>query len=123
MLMETMLYYPLRDEVPEDQIESIYEEKFGGTRKVDLVKRQVMEYLEDVEEARYYVDQLQRDLEIDLMKVTGLKLDAAGEIDNEECQAEEYEEDDEFEFCNPDNLDDVHSDEAQVCDKPSNLSP
>ena len=119
MLMEIMLYYPLRDEVGEDQIESIYNEKCGDARKVDLVKRQVMEFLEDVEEARYYVDQLKKDLEIDLMKVTGLKLDAAGEIDNEECQEEEYEEDNEFEFCNPDNLDDLHSDEAQAIDKPS----
>ena len=117
MLMEIMLYYPLRDEVAEADIESIYEEKCEGIRKVDLVKRQVMEFLEDVEEARYYVDQLQKEQEIDLMKVTGLKLDAAGEIDNEECVEEDIEEDEEFEFCHPDNLDELHSDEASASDK------
>ena len=60
MLMELMLYYPLRDDIKEEEIETLYEDKHGEKRKVDLVKSYVMEYLEDNQEARYYVDQLQR---------------------------------------------------------------
>ena len=86
MLHEVMLYYPLRDEVKEDQVETLFEEKHGEERKVNIVKMQVMEFLEDIQEARYMVDQLKRDLELDLMKEAGKMLDPAGELDNEENQ-------------------------------------
>ena len=35
-----------------------------GKRKVEIVKSQAMEHLEGVEEARYYVDQLKKELEL-----------------------------------------------------------
>ena len=46
MLHEVMLYYPLRDEVAHDDVQSLYDEIFEGTRKVDIVKSQVMEFLD-----------------------------------------------------------------------------
>ena len=47
-----------------------------------------MEYLEDVQEARYYVDEAKKKLEIE---ETGINLDAAAEQDNADCQEEELE--------------------------------
>ena len=37
---------------------------YDGKRKVDIVKSQVMEHLEGVEEARYYVDQVRKELDL-----------------------------------------------------------
>ena len=51
MRSEIMLYYPLEDEVADDQIEELYNEMIDGKRKVNIVKGQVMEHLESVEEA------------------------------------------------------------------------
>ena len=34
------------------------EESFDGKRKVDIVKSQVMEFLEDVTEARHFVEEI-----------------------------------------------------------------
>ena len=104
MLHEVMLYHPLRDEVHEDQVETLFEEKHGEERKVQLVKMQVMEFLEDIQEARYMMDQLKRELELDLVKEAGKMLDPAGELDNEECQEEGSEENEAYEFCNPEEL-------------------
>ena len=104
MLMEVMLYYPLRDEVKEDDIEILYEDKEGEKRKVDLVKRHVMPYLEDIQEARYYVDQLQRELEIDLKEAAAVMLDPAGEQDNKDCEEEGNDEHEDYQFCNPEDL-------------------
>ena len=103
MFHEVMLYYPLRNEVNEDNIETIYEEEHDGERKVDIVKRQVMEFLEDIEEARYYVDQLKKDIEIDL-KETAMMLDPAGEQENEDCEDEGDEDHEVYECFNPENL-------------------
>ena len=47
-----------------------------------------MEYLEDVQEARYYVDEAKKKLEIEEV---GINLDAAAEQDNADCQEEELE--------------------------------
>ena len=103
MFNELMLYYPLRDEINEANVETLYEDNHDGTRKVDLVKKQVMEFLEDVQEARFYVEQLKRDNEIEL-KETAMMLDPIGEQDNDECEEEGVEEDGQFECLNPDDL-------------------
>ena len=58
MLSELMLYRPTREEIDMDQVETLYEESYHGRRKVDIVKSQVMEHLEGVEGARYYVKQV-----------------------------------------------------------------
>ena len=56
MLNELMLYRPQRNEIEIDKVLELYEEKYNGERKIDLVKNQVMEFLESIEEARYFVD-------------------------------------------------------------------
>ena len=64
MLGELMLYRPTNREIDVDQIESLYEEMIGDKRKVDIVKSKVMEHLEGVEEARYYVEQAKKELDL-----------------------------------------------------------
>ena len=64
MLHEVMLYRPLRCEVNLDNVEEMYDESINGQRKVDIVKGQVMEYLEGVKEARYYVDQVKKEIDL-----------------------------------------------------------
>ena len=61
MLSEIMLYRPLDSEVEDDRIEEFYNEMHGGERRITIVKRQVMENLESVAEARYFVDQMNRE--------------------------------------------------------------
>ena len=101
MLMELMLYYPLRNDVKEDQIEILYNEKYKDKRKVDLVKNQVMEYMEDIQEARYYVDQLQREMEVNLKEAAAVMLDPAGEQDNDDCEENGNDEHEDYQYCNP----------------------
>ena len=76
MLSELMLYRPTSAEIEMDQVEALYGEMYNGKRKVDIVKSQVMEHLEGVEEARYYVEQAKK--ELDLTEI-GEKLDPARE--------------------------------------------
>ena len=85
LLNELMLYRPLKDEIDIDQAESMYEETYEGKRKVDLVKAQVMEHLEGVEEARYYVEQVKK--EIDLTEAAET-LDPTLEQSNADCDEE-----------------------------------
>ena len=56
-----MKYMPLDQEVPDDQIEVLYNEMVDGVWKVDIVKRQVMPHLESVVEARYYVEKMMKE--------------------------------------------------------------
>ena len=66
------------DDVKEEEIETLYNEKDEkDERKVDNVKKQVMEHLEDIMEARYYVDQLQKELEIDLKEAAAVSPNVA----------------------------------------------
>ena len=81
MLHEVMLYYPLADEVNPEEIESKYGEEYSGQRKVDIVKKQIMPHLEGVEEARHYVDQIRK--EINLEEVAS-QLDSMMEQANED---------------------------------------
>ena len=85
MLSELMLYRPTREEIDMDQVESLYEEMHNGSRKIDVVKSQVMEHLEGVEEARYYVEQIQKELDL---SETANKLDPTLEQDNADCDEE-----------------------------------
>ena len=61
---EVMLYYPLTVELKLDEARGLYEELYNGKRKVDLVKAQVMEYLEGVEEARHHLEMMEKELDI-----------------------------------------------------------
>ena len=89
-LAELMMYIPFRDEnefkYKEDkEIEIIYNNNF---EKIKKVKEKVMEYLEDVQEARYYVEEAKKKLDLEQI---GKELDAAKEQDNAECQDETAE--------------------------------
>ena len=64
MLHELMLYRPTREEFNLEEVASLYDDTYHGERKVDIVKRQVMEHLEGVEEARYYVEQVKKEVNI-----------------------------------------------------------
>ena len=85
MLSELMLYRPTREEIDPDQVEEMYQETYDGRRKVDIVKSQVMEHLEGVEEARYYVEQVQK--ELDMTEIAN-RLDPALEQANADCDEE-----------------------------------
>ena len=101
-----MLYYPLEDEVQDDQIEELYNEMVDGRRKVNIVKRQAMEHLESVEEARYYVDQMKKEVrEAIIEENVAAEMDAMGKQDDDECEEEEDEEIDDYQYCDPANID------------------
>ena len=101
LLHELMLYRPLHKEVDIEEAEALYNETYEGKRKVDLVKSQVMEHLEGVEEARYYVEQVKK--EIDLTEV-GNALDPALEQNNADCDEEVELEHPEFTHRDPEQI-------------------
>ena len=84
-MSELMLYKPVTKEIDMDDAEAMYDESHEGKRKTDIVKSQVMEHLEGVEEARYYVEQIKK--ELDLTEIAE-KLDPAFEQDNADCDDE-----------------------------------
>ena len=88
MLSELMLYWPLDEEVKDEDIENLYNEKDGYELKIDLVKRQVMEFLEGVTEARYNAEQLKKELDIDLNEIAATGMDPQGLQDNDQCELE-----------------------------------
>ena len=96
-----MLYRPTSSEVDIEEVQLQYEEMHGGERKVDIVKSQVMEHLEGVEEARYYVDQLKKELELTEISET---LDPALEQENADCEEEGLVEHPDFEHADPDEV-------------------
>merc|ERR1712013_144909 len=99
-----MLYKPFRhiSELQRDTLEQ-YEERepTTGKRKVDLVKQQVMQHLESVEEARFNLEQAQLNTDMEKM---GIILDPALEQDNAECNLEGTEERPEYFALDPDDL-------------------
>ena len=101
MLSELMLYRPTATEIDIDQVESLYEEMYQDKRKVDIVKSQVMEHLEGVEEARYYVEQAKK--ELDLTEI-GKTLDPALEQENDDCNEEELVEHPDMIHADPDQI-------------------
>ena len=114
---EVMLYYPLDFELKLDEAYQLYEEKYhNGKRKVDLVKAQVMEYLEGVEETRYHLEMLEKELDL---SSTGKDLDPQGEMDNDDCAdlKEETSEYDQYEYLNPDDLSVITERESSRCYK------
>ena len=102
MLSEIMLYVPLTAEVPLEMVNDIYHESYHGTKKVDLVKQQVMEYLEDVTEARYFVEEVMKELDVEKI---GIVLDSNLEQVNDDCEDEKSEEHPEFQHLHPDLVD------------------
>ena len=89
-LYELQMYVPFRDESEfcyddDNEIKKIYTDNFENIQRV---KRRVMEHLEDVEEARYFVDEANKKLELE---ETGILLDTAKEQHNGDCQEEQDE--------------------------------
>ena len=104
MLNELMLYRPLSEEVKDDEIETLYNEKEGDELKIDIVKSQVMEFLEGVTEARYHAEQLKKELDIDLDEIAATRLDPQGLQDNEQCDLEGADAHEDYQHLDPDML-------------------
>ena len=102
MLSEIMLYVPLTEEVPLEMVNEIYNDSYEKVKKVDLVKKQVMEYLEDVTEARYFVEEVMKELDIEKV---GIVMDPNLAQINADCEAEEFGDHPEFQHIDPDLLD------------------
>lgn len=90
MLNELMLYSPHYDDIDKSRIHELFTENYNGENKIRLVKNQVMPYLEGVEEARFYCEQMEKEEELE---ETGVMLDPQNEQDEEEAQEEMNEED------------------------------
>ena len=106
MLHELMLYRPTREEFNLEEVASLYDDTYHGERKVDIVKRQVMEHLEGVEEARFYVEEVKK--EIDTTE-TANKMDPALEQDNADCDEDVTEEHPDY----------IHIDPGQLASDPT----
>ena len=100
MLSELMLYRPLREEVPQHDILALYEEKHGETRKIEIVKSQVMEHLESVTEARFYAEEAKKELDLEEVAET---MDAQGLQDNDDCNDEGLQDHPEYMVHHPGN--------------------
>ena len=79
MTSEVMLYRPVTGEIDNDNVKQLYDEKYGSKIKVDIVKSQVMKHLEVVEEARYYVEQMKKEIYLTDVRI---KLDARAQQNN-----------------------------------------
>ena len=111
MLHQLMLFTPQRGEIPGESIANLFQEEHNGERKVAIVSRQVMPFLESVEEARYMIQELEKELDLDLTE-TAANLDPQAEQDNEDCIEAGEEEHPEF----------VHLDPSQFEFSPDNQS-
>ena len=100
MAKELMLYCPLQTELEQDQVQRLYLEEFGDKLKVAIVKAQVMPHIECIEEARHYVAETVKELDLELAG-----LDAEGLKDNLEIIEENEEHGEEahpdYEHCMP----------------------
>ena len=83
----------------------------ANKERIRKVKSKIMEHLESVEEARHYVQEVKKNL--DLTNI-GISLDAAAEQENAECQEE-------IEEIHPDY---IHLDieNLEIKEKPENMS-
>ena len=98
ILSELMLYRPVQEEIDPEKAETMYEEMHEGKRKADIVKSQVMEHLEGVEEARYYVEQAKKELDLTEIAET---LDPTLEQENADCDDEQTVEHPDFTHIDP----------------------
>ena len=94
MLSELILYKPVTEEIYINTVHQLYNDKYENRRKV-------MEHLEGVEEARYNVEQIQK--EIDLASI-GTQLDPTVEQDNADCEEEVMAEHPDFLHIDPEQI-------------------
>ena len=93
-----MLYKPVKEEIDPEKAETMYEEMQEGKRKADIDKSRVMEHLEGVKEARYYVEQVKKALDLSEIAQT---LDPTLEQENADCDVEATVEHPEFTHIDP----------------------
>ena len=110
MFSEVMLYYPHKQEFEIDEAPTFYEESFDGKRKVDIVKSQVMEFLEDVTEARHFVEEILKEIDLEETKKT---LDPNFVQENEECLEDGIVDHPDYDHINPEMIDE-NSDEIHL---------
>ena len=109
-LSELMLYIPFRDEEVEfkpddpDFIQDLY---FKNQDRIKKIKSRVMEHLESVEEARHYVEEVTKKLDL---KDIGVSLDAAAEQANDESKQELDELHPDYIHLDTDNFEEIEAD-------------
>ena len=109
-----MLYIHFQDEEEEFQpddpefIESLYNRNF---ERIQRIKSKVMEHLHDVEEARHYVEEASKKLDLTNTRVN---LDAATEQENTECQEEGEELHPDYFHLATDNIDEIEENKEPI---------
>ena len=93
---------PHETEIDYEEANILYEELYNGERKVDLVKRQVMEHLQDVTEARYFAEECLKNVDLE---TTECHLDAAQMQENADLDLECNEDHPGYGHIDPDLLD------------------
>ena len=68
---------------------------------MEIVKSQVMEFLESVSEARFYAEEAKKELDLEL---AGELMDAEGEQENDDCQEDGLLDHPDYLACNPGNI-------------------
>jgi hypothetical protein len=113
MLNELMLYTHYRDikELQKDTLKKFQEKDSAtGKSKIKIVKEQVMEHLESVEEARYNLQEAEKKLDLERI---GMILDSTLHQDNAECQEEGLEEHPDYLHLDPEDMGMVDEENAQ----------
>ena len=99
-----MLFMPHNTELSYEEAQILYEESYNGERKVDAVKRQVMEHLRDVTEARYFAEECLKDADLE---ETEMYLNAALMQENLDSVLEGNDDHPGYSHIDPDLLDNV----------------
>ena len=102
MFSEVILYLPHSKELKLEEAVQLYEEKVSGERKIQIVKKQVMEFLDDVTEARFFVEEVMKEIDVDQ---TGFEMDPTLAQENLECENEQMLEHPDYGHINPDIVD------------------
>ena len=102
MFNEVMLYRPLTKELEKHEVKALFEDEWKGKTKVQIVKSQVMEYLQGVEEARYFAELAKANA--DSTHSIGEQLDPQLEQNNDDTDEEFEGDDNPYQHIDPDNL-------------------
>ena len=102
MFSEVILYFPHTKELKLEEAIELYEEKVSGERKIQIVKKQVMEFLDDVTEARFFVEEVMKEIDVNQ---TGFEMDPTLAQENLDCEDEEIVEHPDYGHINPDIVD------------------
>ena len=99
---EVMLYMPHDTELSYEEAQILYQELYNGERKVDIIKRQVMEHLQDVTEARFFAEEALKDVDLE---ETEFNFNAVQMQENADFETEGNEEHPGYGHIDPDLLD------------------